>query len=99
MEEGRIETFMPIVGEKEVAERHEEVAVAPQPERVALVELELERGWHHRSRHTGHPLEYTGQAAVVADDAVATDVIVDLVEVEDERSEEHTSELQSQFHL
>ena len=84
VKEGGVEALVPIIGEEELAEGAEEIAVALQPERVALVEGEDEGGRHHRPRHAGHALDHADEAFVVADRAVAIGVIAQLVEVEDE---------------
>jgi hypothetical protein len=40
--EAMVETLMPVMGEEEIAERHQQVAIAAQPGRIAAVEVDDE---------------------------------------------------------
>ncbi len=82
--EGRIEALVPVMRDDEVAEAHQHMAVAAEPERVALVEGEGELHRHRVARHAGHLLHDGDEAFVLEHLAVAVDVIVDLAEVEPE---------------
>ena len=84
VEERRLEALVPVVGDDEVAEAHQDVDVAAKPERVALVEGEGEVGRHRVARHAGDLLDDGDEALVLEDLAVAVDVVVELAEVEPE---------------
>ena len=83
MEEARLEALLPVIGEDELAEGHQRMGVAVEPEHVALVEGE-DSDAGMRRRNAGDPFEHRDEALVLEDLAVAIDVVAELAQVEDQ---------------
>src|SRR6476469_3924656 len=80
--EGIFEALVPIMGEKEIAGRDHQVAVTAEPEGVAAVEGEGERGGHVVGADAGNPFDNGKEALIIIGLAVAVDVVADLSQVE-----------------